>query len=178
MLFKATLRHARISPRKARLVVDRVRGRSVNEVLVELGMDGKTAEPMIFKRAVPMVRKLLHSAIANVRHYVEKPENRGMEIDEDHLYIQEARVDEGPRLKRFRPRSRGMASPIIKCTCHIHLVLEERKSAEEQVDKHPDKQAGAATTTAKAAGSVASVKKTAPRKDSGKNPASKRAGKE
>lgn len=101
----------RIAPRKVRLVVDIVRGKSVSQALNILAFTRK-------KAALP-VQKLLKSAVANAA------ENHGVS-DVDALVIDRITVDEGPALKRFMPRARGRATPIRKRTSHIQIILRER----------------------------------------------------
>jgi large subunit ribosomal protein L22 len=110
---KASATHIRISPRKVRMVVDTVRGKSVSQALSILGFTRK-------KAALP-VQKLLKSAVANA------VENGGIS-DVDALVIDRIMVDEGPTLKRFMPRARGRATPIRKRTSHIRILLRERDS--------------------------------------------------
>jgi large subunit ribosomal protein L22 len=105
---KASATHIRISPRKVRMVVDTVRGKSVSQALNILEFTRK-------KAAVP-VQKLLKSAVANAA------ENDGIS-DVDTLVIEHIMVDEGPTLKRFMPRARGRATPIRKRTSHIRIRL-------------------------------------------------------
>lgn len=108
---RAVARYVRISPRKARLVVDLIRGKHVSEALAILQHTPKAASPV--------VEKVLHSAIANAAHnYNMNPNN---------LYISKIFVDEGPTLKRYRPRAMGRASRINKRTSHITVVVSEKK---------------------------------------------------
>ncbi|GEK59727.1 MULTISPECIES: 50S ribosomal protein L22 [Marinococcus] len=108
---KAVAKQIRIAPRKARLVIDLVRGRSVGEAIAILKNTPKSASPI--------VEKVINSAIANAEHnYEMEPEN---------LYISQAFVDEGVTLKRFRPRAMGRASRINKRTSHITVIVEEKK---------------------------------------------------
>ena len=109
---KASATHIRISPRKVRMVVDTVRGKSVSQALSILGFTRK-------KAALP-VQKLLKSAVANA------VENGGIN-DVETLVIDRIMVDEGPTLKRYMPRARGRATPIRKRTSHIRIVLRERE---------------------------------------------------
>ena len=108
---KASATHIRISPRKVRMVVDTVRGKSVSQALSILEFTRK-------KAALP-VQKLLKSAVANA------VENGGIS-DVDALVIDRIMVDEGLTLKRFMPRARGRATPIRKRTSHIRILLRER----------------------------------------------------
>ena len=108
---KAVGRHLRIAPRKARIVVDQIRGKDVGDAVVALQFTPK--------RAADYISKILHSAVANAGH--------NYEMDTDNLYVAEVYVDEGPTLKRFRPRAMGRASRIRKRTSHITVILREKK---------------------------------------------------
>jgi large subunit ribosomal protein L22 len=107
---KAHARYVRIAPRKARLVVDLIRGKSVGEAIAILRHTPKAASPI--------VEKLLNSAIANAEH--------NYQMNVERLYISQAYVNEGPTLKRYRPRAQGRAFPIRKRTSHITLVVAEK----------------------------------------------------
>ena len=107
---KAIAKTVRIAPRKARLVADLVRGKSVVDAIVILNNTPRAASPII--------DKVVKSAAANAI-------NNHMMNEED-LYIKEILVNEGPTLKRFRPRAKGSASPIMKRTSHISVVLAEK----------------------------------------------------
>lgn len=111
---KAHHRYLRMSPRKVRLVVDAIRGLDVEPALAQLGFMPKAA-------ARP-VRKLLESAIANAEH--------NFKLSKEGLFIKAATVNQGPSLKRWRPRAMGSAAPILKRTAHITLVLDS-KAAEK-----------------------------------------------
>lgn len=113
MKAKAVLRMARVSPRKARLVADLVRGRAVSEA----------QEILLFtrKKSAAMLLRLIESAVANAEFVAS---NRGTPLDIDDLYVSEVRVDQGPTLRRWRPRARGMATKILKKTSHITVVLD------------------------------------------------------
>ena len=110
MQSKASANMVRIAPRKARLVVDLIRGKQIGEALSILAYTNKAA--------TPIVEKVLKSAIANAEH------NFDMNIE--NLVVTEAYVNEGPTLKRFRPRARGRASRINKRTSHVHIVVSEK----------------------------------------------------
>ncbi len=107
---RAVARYVRISPYKARLVVDLIRGKPVDEALNILRFTPK--------KAARLVQKVLESAIANAEH--------NYQLDPDRLYVKRAYVDEGPRLKRIWPRAFGRASRILKRTSHITIVVEEK----------------------------------------------------
>jgi len=112
---KAVLRFARVAPRKARLVANLVRGRDVSEAIEMLTFTEK--------KSAPMIRKLVESAVANAEVAAERGAS-GLDIDD--LYIKTIYVDEGPVLRRFRPRAQGRATRINKKTAHITVVLAER----------------------------------------------------
>lgn len=106
---KATAKTVRIAPRKIRLVVDLIRGKKAGEALAMLQFTPRAGSPI--------VAKVLKSAIANAEH--------NYDLDAQNLVISEAYVNEGPTLKRFRPRAKGSASPINKRTSHITIVVKE-----------------------------------------------------
>ena len=114
MAWQAKHRFARISARKARLVVDMIRGRDVQEA-----MDMLQFTP---HRAAGMIRKVLVSAIASANE---------AEADTDALVVQEARVDEGPTIKRWHPKDRGRSHPIMKRTSHIVLTVEDTSAVQQ-----------------------------------------------
>ena len=111
MAWQCTHRFARISARKVRLIVDMIRGRDVQDALNILKFTPN--------RAAGMISKVLTSAVANANE---------AEADVEALYIREARVDEGPTMKRFQPKDRGKAYSIRKRTSHITIVVEQEKS--------------------------------------------------
>ncbi|WP_339148344.1 MULTISPECIES: 50S ribosomal protein L22 [unclassified Sutcliffiella] len=111
MQAKAVANTVRIAPRKARLVMDLIRGKQVGEAVAILKLTPKAASPVI--------EKVLKSAIANAEH--------NFEMDANSLVVSEAYVNEGPTLKRFRPRAMGRASQINKRTSHITIVVSEKK---------------------------------------------------
>ena len=107
---RASARYVRVTPMKARRVVDLVRGMKADEAAAILRLAPQAAaEP---------VRKVIESAVANAEN------NEG--LDADTLYITQAYVDEGPTMKRFRPRAHGRAYRIRKRTSHITVVVEPR----------------------------------------------------
>lgn len=108
---RAIVRMARVSAQKARLVADIIRGLEVDEALKRLLYTQKKSAGIFYK--------LLRSAVANAQ--VKNPE-----LNIDDLIVKTVFVDQGPSLRRFRPRARGMAYRIAKKTCHMTIVLEER----------------------------------------------------
>ncbi|WP_010528992.1 50S ribosomal protein L22 [Lentibacillus jeotgali] len=111
MQAKAVAKSVRIAPRKARLVIDLIRGKEVGEAIAILRHTQRGASPV--------VEKVLNSAVANAEH--------NYEMEPDNLVISEAFVDEGVTLKRFRPRAQGRASQINKRTSHVTVVVSEKK---------------------------------------------------
>lgn len=107
--FVSRVQYHRGSPRKARLVADLVRGKKVDDALNLLTFSTK--------RAGVNIKKALNAAIADAEV---------AEADVTRLVVVESRVDEGPRIKRFQPKDRGRAHPIIKCMSHITIGVEEK----------------------------------------------------
>jgi large subunit ribosomal protein L22 len=111
-MMEAIAKHnfARISPQKARLVADLIRGKSVDQALEILTFSNK--------KAAVLVKKVLESAIANAEH------NEGADIDD--LNVAKIFVDEGPIMKRIMPRAKGRADRILKRSSHITVVVADR----------------------------------------------------
>ena len=107
---KATAKTVRIPARKARLVIDLIRGKSVAEAL---GILKFTPRSGAF-----LVEKVLKSAIANAEN--------NFDMDADKLFVKTAYADQGPTLKRIHPRSRGQAFKILKRTSHVTIVVDEK----------------------------------------------------
>jgi large subunit ribosomal protein L22 len=110
---KAIARYVHVSPRKARLVVDMIRGKSA----------GEAANILRFtpKGAAEVVAKVLDSAVANAEH--------NLKVTPETLFVSQAFVDEGPTLKRIRPRAMGRAFKIRKRTSHVTVVVKQREEA-------------------------------------------------
>ncbi len=106
----AKLKFVRVSPQKARLVADQIRGLAVDDAIDVLNFSKK--------KAAGIVRKVLESAIANAEH------NEGADIDE--LRVGEVMIDQGPTHGRFKARARGRANKIIKRTSHISLTVSDK----------------------------------------------------
>jgi large subunit ribosomal protein L22 len=111
MAVKSVGRYVRVSPQKARLVIDMIRGRYVAEALDILRNSPKAVADVI--------AKIVRVAVANAQN------NNDIE-DVDTLYIKEAYVDQGPTMKRFSPRAMGRATPILKRTSHITVIVDEK----------------------------------------------------
>jgi large subunit ribosomal protein L22 len=116
---KAITRYVRISPQKCRLVVDQIRGKSVARALELLQFSARDA--------AHYVRKTLESAIANAEH------NEGADIDE--LRVEAAHVDGGPTIKRWRPRAKGRATPVLKRTSHITVQVGDSAPRKSRGDR-------------------------------------------
>jgi large subunit ribosomal protein L22 len=112
---RAIQRTARQSPYKMRLVIDQIRGKSVNEALALLKFSKK--------HAAMQIEKTLASAVANAEHQAREA---NASVDVDALYVKHAVVNEGPKLKRFTPAAMGRATPIQKRTSHVEIVVAER----------------------------------------------------
>jgi large subunit ribosomal protein L22 len=110
MEVKASLKYARVGAQKARLVVDLIRGKNVNEAIKTL--------TFLNKKSAGLVKKLIESAVANAEY------KKVMDVDS--LYVKTITVGQGPSLKRFRPRAQGRAFGVRKKTSHIDLILEEK----------------------------------------------------
>jgi large subunit ribosomal protein L22 len=117
----ATQRSTRQSPYKMRLVIDEIRGQSVNDALAYLAFSKK--------HAAKQIEKTLRSAVANAEDAARRANDS---IDVDELYVQHAVVNEGPKLKRFTPAAMGRATPIIKRTSHVEIVIAERVAARKR----------------------------------------------
>ena len=108
---KCQVKFIRQSPYKVRFVLDSVRGKKVNYALDFLEFSNK--------KAAKFISKALNSAVSN---YSQKNES----FDPDSLYVREAYVDEGPKIKRFRPRAMGRAARILKRTSHLTVIVGEK----------------------------------------------------
>ncbi len=112
---KAILRYVRVAPQKARLVADLVRGKDVSEAIETL--------TFVHKKSAPIIRKLVESAVANAETGAERD---SVDLDIDELYVKTIFIDQGPTLRRFRPRAQGRATRILKKTSHITVELATR----------------------------------------------------
>ncbi len=117
VLAKAEARYVRVSPQKARLVVDMIRGQQAGDAINILSATNK--------RIAPAVEKVLRSAIANA-------ENKSQDIDVDRLFVAEAYVNEGPRMNRIRPVPMGRAYRYQRRMAHIVVKLGERAAEAEE----------------------------------------------
>src|SRR5579864_2786632 len=149
MEFRAEMRYLRVSPQKARLVLDLIKGRRVE--------DARNTLMFTKKRVASHVGKLLQSALDNANFLATE---KGLDVEIDNLYVKRAIANDGPRMKRIRPAPQGRAYRYQRRIAHIELVLAERGK---------DGQAG---------GRVAGSERTAaPVKSKRRAPATKAAGK-
>ena len=141
MEFRAEMRYLRVSPQKARLVLELIKGRKVEEA----------RNTLLFtkKRVAASVGKLLQSALDNA-NFLSAEKN--LDVDIDNLYVKNAIANDGPRMKRIRPAPQGRAFRYVRRISHITLVLEERGNGA----------AHASGETRTAAGSAAPAKRRAP----------------
>jgi large subunit ribosomal protein L22 len=158
--FRAEARFQRVSPQKARLVLDLIKGRGVEEAL--------TTAAFTKKRIAPVIHKLLISAVDNAKYLAGE---KGLDLDVDNLYVKQALANEGPRMKRIRPAPMGRAYRYQRRLTHIILAVAERPGKADLVTKAEEPKA-AKTPKGKA---VAAPKKAAANKTAAKKKASSKA---
>jgi large subunit ribosomal protein L22 len=112
MEVRASAQRVRVSPRKARLVVDLVRGKKVDEAIAMLRF--------VPNKAAEDVEKLLRSVSANAEN--------NYDLDPDDLWVKAIYADDAPQMRRFKPKSRGRVGKILRRSCHITVIAEERNS--------------------------------------------------
>ena len=120
MEFRAQVRFTRVSPQKARLVLDLIKGRKVEDALNILAFTKK--------RVAATVEKLLRSALENANYLSSE---KGIDVDVDKLYVKQAVANDGPRMKRIRPAPMGRAFRYVRRIAHIEIVLAERGQSGE-----------------------------------------------
>jgi large subunit ribosomal protein L22 len=163
MEFTAKLNYVRVSPQKARLVLELIKGRRVEQALDTLMYDKHGISPKLYK--------LLRSALENANY---QSAEKGLDVDVDRLYVKRAIANEGPRMKRIRPAPMGRAYRYQRRISHIELALEEKAGTNGHADL------ATTVTDGKSAAKSAPAKKKAPAKKSAakkKAPAKKFAGK-
>src|SRR6202035_5130491 len=135
MEFRAQARFMRVSPQKARLVLDLIKGRRVEDAL----------NTLIFtkKRVAATVEKLLRSALENANYLSSE---KGIDVDVDKLYVKDAVANDGPRMKRIRPAPMGRAFRYVRRIAHIEIVLAERGKNEESLATVVGEETSAART--------------------------------
>ena len=120
MEFRAEARYVRVSPQKARLVLDLIKGRRVEEAMNTLTFTKKGIAPNI--------KKLLQSAVENANYLSTE---KGLDVDLDRLYVKNAIANDGPRMKRIRPAPMGRAYRYQRRIAHLSIVLAEKVSGKE-----------------------------------------------
>src|ERR1700755_101239 len=116
--FRAEARYQRVSPQKARLVLDLIKGRRVGEALQTVAFTKKGV--------APLVEKVLRSAVQNANYLSQE---QGLDVDVDNLYVKQALANDGPRMKRIRPAPQGRAFRYQRRVAHIVIAVGERKPA-------------------------------------------------
>jgi len=158
MEFRAEARFMRVSPQKARLVLDLIKGRRVEDALNTLTFTKK--------RVAATVEKLLRSAVQNANYVSQE---KGLDVDVDNLYVKRAVANDGPRMKRIRPAPMGRAYRYVRRLAHIELAIAERnRNGEATAVVVGEEEAQAKAPAAKA-------KSKAKTKAKGKAPARKKA---
>jgi large subunit ribosomal protein L22 len=161
--FRAEAKFQRVSPQKARLVLELIKGRRVEEALNTVAFTKKSV--------APLVEKVLRSALQNANYLSQE---QGLDVDVDNLYVKNAIANEGPRMKRIRPAPMGRAYRYQRRLAHIIISVAERKQ-EGLVQTVTD---GAdAAPAAKSAKKKAPAKKTAAKKTAAKKAPAKKAAK-
>ena len=153
--FRAEAKFQRVSPQKAKLVLDMIKGQRVEAAINIVHFSTK--------RIGPVVEKVLRSAIQNAQHLSDE---RGLDVDVDNLIVKTAVANEGPRMKRIRPAPMGRAFRYQRRIAHIIITVAEKKS--------PIKAAETGAPTAKAAGRKPAAKKAAVKKAPAKKTAAKK----
>jgi large subunit ribosomal protein L22 len=154
--YRAEAKFQRVSPQKARLVLDLIRGRGVQDAL--------DTAAFTKKRIAPVVYKLLASAVDNAKFVAGE---EGIDLDVDNLYVKQAVVNDGPRMKRIRPAPMGRAYRYQRRLAHIVLSVAEREAAPGLVTKVEEPTPAAAPAKAekpkKTAPAATKAKETAPK---------------
>ncbi|TCK74400.1 50S ribosomal protein L22 [Acidipila rosea] len=155
--FRAEARFQRVSPQKARLVLELIKGRRVEDALNTMAFTKKGC--------APMVEKVLRSALQNANYLSDE---QGLDVDIDNLYVKQAIANEGPRMKRIRPAPMGRAFRYQRRLAHIIISVAERKQAAlasnadgESVSKPATKRATKRAAVKKAPAKKTAAKKTA-----------------
>ena len=150
--FRAEARFQRVSPQKARLVLDLIKGRGVQEAL--------DTAAFTKKRIAPVVHKLLTSAVDNAK-YVAGEE--GLELDVDNLYVKTAVANDGPRMKRIRPAPMGRAFRYQRRLTHLILSVAEREGSSHHLVTKVSEPAAEPEAKAAKGATAGKAKKAAPR---------------
>src|ERR1700760_3046383 len=155
--FRAEAKFQRVSPQKARLVLELIKGRRVAEALDTVAFTKKGV--------APLVEKVLRAAIQNANYLSQE---RDLDVDVDNLYVKTALANEGPRMKRIRPAPMGRAFRYQRRMAHIVISVAERKSAELVETAEPGTTPKKRLLGRKPAAKKAAAKKTAAKKTAAK----------
>ena len=155
--FRAEARFQRVSPQKARLVLDLIKGRGVEEAL--------TTAQFTKKRIAPVIHKLLTSAVDNAKYLAGE---QGLDLDVDNLYVKQALANEGPRMKRIRPAPMGRAFRYQRRLTHIILSVAERDGGAGLVTKVEDPKSAKSVKSGKSTKGKSVAAKTAVAAKTGK----------
>ena len=151
--YRGEARFQRVSPQKARLVLDLIKGRGVQEAL--------DTAAFTKKRIAPVIHKLLRSVIDNARYVAGE---QGTDLDVDNLYVKQALANDGPRMKRIRPAPMGRAYRYQRRLTHIVLSVAERENAESLVTRVEEPETASAPAAKKGPAKKTAAKKTAAKK--------------
>jgi large subunit ribosomal protein L22 len=148
--FRAEARNQRVSPQKAKLVLDLIKGQRVEAAINTVAFTNK--------RIAPVIEKVLRSAVQNAKYLSDE---RNLDIDVDNLYVKTAVANEGPRMKRIRPAPMGRAFRYQRRIAHIIITVAEKPAAVETKPEAPAPKAAAKKPAAKKAVKKAPAKKAA-----------------
>ena len=166
--FRAEAKFQRVSPQKAKLVLDLIKGKPVGQAINIVAFTNK--------RIAPVIEKTLRSAVQNAQYLADE---RGLDVDVDKLYVKSAVANDGPRMKRIRPAPMGRAFRYQRRIAHLVITVAEKKAAAveaatpaaETAGKPAAKKAAKKTAAKKAPAKKAAAKKTAAKKSAPKKKA-------
>jgi large subunit ribosomal protein L22 len=153
MEFRAEARYMRVSPQKARLVLELIKGQRVE--------DARNTLAFTKKRVAATVGKLLQSAIDNANHLSTE---KNIDVDLDQLYVKSAVANDGPRMKRIRPAPMGRAFRYVRRIAHLEIVLAERNRNGQSLATVVGEEAKSAKAPAKAKAKASAKKAPAKKK--------------
>ena len=164
--FRAEAKFQRVSPQKAKLVLDLIKGKPVGQAINIVAFTNK--------RIAPVIEKTLRSAVQNAQYLADE---RGLDVDVDKLYVKTAVANDGPRMKRIRPAPMGRAFRYQRRIAHIVITIAEKKAAaveaadfdtggrdDQQAGSEEDRAAAKKAPAKKAAAKKTAAKKSAPKK--------------
>jgi large subunit ribosomal protein L22 len=167
--FRAEAKFQRVSPQKAKLVLDLIKGKPVGQAINIVAFTNK--------RIAPVIEKTLRSAVQNAQYLSDE---RGLDVDVDKLYVKSAVANDGPRMKRIRPAPMGRAFRYQRRIAHIVITIGEKKASAVEtvtptpVDEHTSKPTAKKSAAKKTAAKKAPAKKAAAKKTAAKKSAPKK----